>query len=70
MRLPIIEAADQAGDTGVDVHDGAAGEIERALLEQEAGVGVDRVERRLPLSAAAAMASGPSQYQTMCAIGK
>ena len=31
------EAADQAGDAGVDVHDRAAGEVEHAVAEQEAG---------------------------------
>ena len=30
------QRADQAGDARVDVHDRAAGEVERALLEQEA----------------------------------
>ena len=38
------QRADEAGDAGVDVHDRAAGEVERAHLEAEAGVGVDRVE--------------------------
>ena len=40
MRLPIRRAAHQARDTGVDVHHRAAREVERALLEQEAGVDV------------------------------
>ena len=36
--------ADQAGDRGVDVHDRAAGEVERAHLPDEAGLGVHRVD--------------------------
>ena len=31
MRLPSTSAHDQARDAGVDVHDRAAGEVERAL---------------------------------------
>ena len=77
------QAADEPGDAGVDVHDGAAGEVERAPLEDEAGIGRDLVElglrrglggavgrRRRAPCAASASASGPPQYQTMCAIGK
>ena len=41
------QAADEAGDAGVDMDDGAAGEIERAQFEQEAGIGEDRVESGL-----------------------
>jgi hypothetical protein len=53
------EAADQAGDARVDVHDGAAREIERAQAPQK------------PWSLGRpAVKSGPGQYQTMCAIGK
>ena len=37
--------ADQAGDRGIDVHDGAAGEIQRALGEQEARLGQHAVDR-------------------------
>ena len=44
MRLPIDQRADQAGDAGVDMHHGAAGEVDRALLEDPAGVGVDFIE--------------------------
>ena len=33
------EGANQAGDAGIDVHHGAAGEVDRAFLEDEAGVG-------------------------------
>ena len=58
--------ADQAGDAGVDVHHRAAGEVERALLPEQAGLGVHRVDRRL----ASVYASGPVQNQTMCAIGR
>ena len=76
------EGADQAGDAGVDVDDGAAGEVERAPLEYQAGVRVDGVKCGLclwpshrPGAAASALAaspiaSGPAQYQTMWAIGK
>ena len=38
------ERADQAGDAGIDVHHGAAGEVDRAPLEDQAGVGHDFVE--------------------------
>ena len=66
LALADQQAADEAGDAGVDVHDRAAREVERAFLEQEA--------RGLPspLSAAAASvyASGPAQNHTMCAIGR
>ena len=44
MRLPTHERADQAGDAGVDVHDGAAGEVDRAPGEDQAGVGQHFVE--------------------------
>ena len=77
------QAADEAGDAGVDVHDRAAREVERAPLVGEPGVGVDLVELglrdglrglvgRAPRrpGAASAIASGPAQYQTMWAIGK
>ena len=77
------QRADQAGDAGVDVHHGAAGEVDRAPLEDQAGVGHDRVElglrgrlggagqrRQQRALAAASIASGPAQYQTMWAIGK
>ncbi len=53
------EAAHQAGDASVDVHHGAASEIERADTVEIAEV------TRLP-----GRKSGPAQYQTMCAIGK
>ena len=36
MRLPTHERADQAGDAGVDVHDGAAGEVDGAPEEHHA----------------------------------
>ena len=83
MRLPTHERADQAGDAGIDVHHGAAGEVDGAPQEHQAGVGHDLVElglrglswQRRPSAAASALAaasiaSGPAQYQTMCAIGK
>ena len=38
------QRADQTGDAGVDVHHGAAREVDRALLEDPAGVGVDFIE--------------------------
>ena len=57
--------ADQAGDAGVDVHHGAAGEVERALLPQPAGLGVT-----VASVVASVIASGPAQNQTMCAIGR
>ena len=41
------EGAHQAGDAGIDVHDRAAGEVERAPLEGQAGVGRDGVQGRL-----------------------
>ena len=44
MRLPMHDRADEAGDAGVDVDDGAAGEVERAPLEEQAGIGERRVE--------------------------
>ena len=59
------EAADEARDARVDVHDGAAREVERALLEQEAGAW-----RRRGRASATVYASGPAQHQTMCAIGR
>ena len=34
------QAADQPGDAGIDVDDGAAGEVERALAEEIAGMSV------------------------------
>ena len=49
MRLPIEVSADQPGDAGVDVHHRAAGEVERALLPEPAGVAVTasrRLQRR------------------------
>ena len=76
------ERADQTGDARIDVHDGAAGEVDRAPLEDLAGVGQDLVELGLrgglgglvgrggDALAAASTASGPAQYQTMWAIGK
>ena len=76
------QAADEAGDAGVDVHDRAAGEVERAPLVGQPGVRVDLVELGLSRGlgglvrrardgpAASATASGPAQYQTMWAIGK
>ena len=41
------EGAHQAGDGGVDVHHGAAGEVQRAPLPGQAGLGVHRVDDRL-----------------------
>jgi len=38
------ERADEARDRGVDVHDGAAGEVERAPLPDQARLGVHRVD--------------------------
>ena len=64
MRLPISSAADQARDAGVDVHHRAAGEVERALVEQEACVALAAAP-----ASAVVYASGPAQNQTMCAIG-
>ena len=60
------QAADQAGDAGVDVHHRAAGEVERALLEEEAGACASAASA----AAASVYASGPAQNQTMCAIGR
>ena len=40
------QRADEARDTGVDVHDGAAGEVERAHLLDVSGVGDDFGELR------------------------
>ena len=77
-----MQGAHQAGDAGVDVHHRAAGEVERAPLEGEAGVGLHRSHGgsapppwHRPVAAASALAAptvaaGPAQYQTMCAIGK
>ena len=48
------EGADEAGDAGVDVHDGAAGEVDRAEAEDQAG----------------RSGSSPPQTQTMWAIGQ
>ncbi len=58
--------ADQAGDAGVDVHDRAAGEVERAHLPDVARRRVQRVDH----FDASVYASGPGQNQTMCAIGR
>jgi len=62
--LPSTSAPHQAGDAGVDVHDGAAGEVERAPLEGETGVSRDHVHRcsvrrpwRRPVAAARALAA-------------
>ncbi len=38
------ERADETGDAGVDVHHGAACEVDRTFLEDPAGVGVDFIE--------------------------
>ena len=51
------ERADQTGDAGIDVNDGAAGEVDRAEAEDQAG--------RIGMAAL-----GPPQNQTMWAIGK
>ena len=76
------QGADQGGDARVDVHHRAAGEVEGAPLEDEAGIGLHGGERLFGLGlgrpaaasatflAASARASGPAQYQTICAIGK
>ena len=73
------ERAHQAGDAGVDVHDGAAGEVDRAPLEDQAGSArISSSGLRGLLGAVGRSASlgggidrsGPAQYQTMCAIGK
>ncbi len=65
--LPIADAlaehqrADEPGDTGIDVHDGAAGEVERADLIEPSGVCGDPVELGLRqfLGLVAAAAANP-----------
>ena len=69
------QAADQAGDAGIDVDDGAAGEVERAPLKQPASPVASgcfaAVLASVRLASFGGMEkSGPAQYQTMCAIGK
>ena len=58
MRLPIMSAPTSAAMPAVDVHDGAAGEVDRAEGQKTrpARIGVGRL--------------GPPQNQTMWAIGK
>ena len=53
---PEHDRGDETGDTGIDVHHGAAGEVVGAEAEQEAGGGVG--------------ALGPPHHQTMWAIGR
>ena len=43
------DRADQAGDAGIDVHHGAAREVDGAPGEDQSGVGIDRVELGLQL---------------------
>ncbi len=45
MRLPTRIAPTSAGDTGVDVHDGTAGEIKRAEGPDHARAGNGRIGR-------------------------
>ena len=47
MRLPTMMRADETGDTGVDVHDGAASEVDGAPQEHLTGVCHDGVKRFL-----------------------
>jgi hypothetical protein len=56
---------DQAGDRGIDVHHGAAGEVQRALGPQVARLGQHAIHRSVLVNA-----SGPGKNQTMCAIGR
>jgi len=75
------QAPNKACDARVDMDHGAASEIERPHFIEKAGIVQNRVEVRLRdllgassgasarAFAASAIASGPAQYQTPCAIG-
>ena len=75
------QRADQARDTGIDVHDRAAREVERASSGEPADsagdfveLGLRRVLAAASVAAASALAalatsSGAATYQTQCAIG-
>ena len=59
------DRADETRNARVDVHDGAAREVERAPLPDQAC----RATVASAAAAASVYASGPSQNQTMCATG-